>query len=420
MSGGLGATLRSVAPAMAVSTALGYVLFVGVGRLLGPADFALFAAFWGLLFAVGGMTAPLEQETARLVASGVDPGHPRLVQTGLTVGSVLGVGVLLVFPVTVGRVLDGSWPLALVVVLAALGFAVQSVVRGIRLGAASRSYAALVVSEPAVRLLVLGGLLLLVAPSVGVAAAAVAAGSFAWLLFLRPSVARSPGGTVEPSPPGQALRQLGLLTVAAGCTAGVVTGFPAVAAVFAPAGSAEELGSVVAALTVTRLPLLVFGPVQAVLVPVLVRRRSAGDHGAAGRLVAQVVLWAAAASVLLAAVALAVGPSVVELVYGSEFRVARLPLAVLTLGAGLVVVQLLLTAAVLASGRHGWVLGSWGSCLAVVVAVLAVGPGTLTASVATAVTAGPVVGVAVAVRGLAVPRVASGAGSDGSGRESAG
>ena len=95
---GLRGGLRRVVPALLLANLLGYVVFVGAGRLLGPADFAVFAAFWGLLFAFGGMTASVEQETARLVAAGTPARDPRLLGAGLVVGAVLSTGLVVTYP----------------------------------------------------------------------------------------------------------------------------------------------------------------------------------------------------------------------------------------------------------------------------------------------------------------------------------
>ncbi|MBC7372866.1 MAG: hypothetical protein H7323_02595 [Frankiales bacterium] len=383
-------------PALLLANLLGYVVFVGAGRLLGPADFAVFAAFWGLLFAFGGMTASVEQESARLVAAGTPARDPRLLGAGLVVGAVLSTGLVVAYPVTVDRILAGSWALPGLVVVAGFGFCVQAVVRGSSLGIGDlRTYGGLIVGEAALRAAALGIVLATAVVSPTTCAVAVTAGSFAWLAVLRQ---RRPQADLDGGRPdlGPLLRRLSNLVVAAGFTAAVVTGFPALAAAFAPPGQARELGVLLAALTITRLPLLLLGPVQALLVPEVVRRQAAGGSAAVRRLLGQVLTLAAGGSAVLAVAMLFVGPAGVRLVYGAEFTIAAGPLAAMTAGAGLVAVLLLLAAVLLALDRHSGVLRCWAACFTVVVLTLSAPIEPFTTRAVLALVLGPLVGVAVA------------------------
>lgn len=389
-------SLGLVTPALAVAGALGYAVFVGAGRLLGPADFALFAAFWGLLFGLGAMTAPIEQETARLLASGKAPSARRLLVAALTIALLLIGLVLLWFPVTVGRVLSGSWLLAGLAAVAVIGFAVQQVVRGAFLGTGRiTGYAAMLGAEAGVRAVgLVTAVLVLARVDLVICASVVTLGSFAWVgaVAVRPL----PSGRYGAGPRLKVLvRNLGGLVLAAGFTAAVVTGFPALAAAFAPPGIERQLGIYLAALTVTRLPLLLLGPIQAVLVPELVRRGAAGTA-----LVVRVVQLAVAVSVLAALLALLVGPALIRLIYGGEYVISAAPLAGMTLGAGLVAVQLLLAAALLAAERHRAVVACWAACAGLVLLVLALPVDPFTTRIVTALLAGPFVGVAVALVSL--------------------
>lgn len=399
---GLRASLTAVVPALMVANVLGYLVFVTVGRLLGPDDFGRFAAFWGLLFALGGMAAPVEQETARLVALGVPRTDRRLVRGAAVVGAGLAVGVALAFPITVERVLGGSWSLAALAALAGVGFSAQYAVRGLLLGAGLLApYAVVLVGEAVLRAVALLAVVVLGEVSVQTCAVAVVAGSFAWAGVARRATSARPAPGAHPFPAGRRqLADLGSLVAAAGFTAAVVTGFPALAAAFSGAGAERELGVLVAALTVTRLPLLAMGPVQAVLVPDLVGRLRTGGRPAARRIMASVVAAALVLTAVLTAAALAVGPAAVRLVYGDRYDLAATPLAIMTAGAGLVAVQLLLAAAVLALGRHRWVVASWAGCFTGVLAVLALPVGSLTARVSAALVAGPAVGVLLALAGV--------------------
>lgn len=392
----------TLTPALVLSLGLGYAVFVGVGRLLEPADFAVFAAFWGLLFGLGGTLAPLEQEAARLVVVH-GPGQQlrrRLLEASLVI--VLGLVALAAVTgvVVVDQVLHGSWVLFGLAVVAGAGFAVQYVVRGGRLGAGDvRTYSALVLAEAAVRAAVLAGLVAVTAPGLVGCAVAVAVGSFAWVgaLGRRHPAAQS---TTDPPSVRQMLPKMLGLILAAAFTSASVTGFPALAAAVASTDQRAELGVLLAALTVTRLPLLLLGPLQAFLVPGFTRRLLEQGWGRTWPLLGGILAAVVTAGAVVCAVAWWWGADVVSLLYGDAYRIGDHAVSAMTAGATITAVLLVLAACLVALDRHPWVVASWAACFFGILLALVVPGSGLVPRVVGALIAGPAVGATVAGVGL--------------------
>jgi O-antigen/teichoic acid export membrane protein len=387
-----------VAPAVLISSVLGYLLLVVGGRALGPEQFGVFAGLWGLLFLVSGMLSPLEQEAGRAVAAGgLDERLRRgLSRSALVFGGASAVAMVLVGVTTYSAVFDRH--LLLVPVLAASTFLIawQFTVRGVLLGQRRNgAYALMVMLEALIRLV-----LVVVATTVfsGVVAptVAVAAGALAWLPWagvIRPAATSATQDVATTA--GTRQRDAGWLIVAAGCTAALVSGFPAVARVAVPDLSTADLGVLLATLTLTRIPLLAFGSVQGLLTPHLTRLVAIGPR-AANRFLVRLSLALVAIGALAVVLAAWIGPCLLHLLYGARYDASASQFAWLTAGAVLLTVLLSGTSALVARRRHAWVTAVWVVTLGVTLASLRAMPGSGIMRVELALAVGPAVGIAVA------------------------
>ncbi|MBB0997940.1 polysaccharide biosynthesis protein, partial [Dietzia maris] len=61
--------MRALTLATVFAAASGYLVMLVAGRALGPADYPLFATYWGAFFALGGVANGLMQEVTRAVRS---------------------------------------------------------------------------------------------------------------------------------------------------------------------------------------------------------------------------------------------------------------------------------------------------------------------------------------------------------------
>lgn len=363
---GVRSSVAHTGVAIATASVAGYALLAVVGRTLSPAQFGFFVAFWGVLFGLGSSLATIEQEVARHAATEQDdaPGPPAWAIT--TSAAVLGAGAaaLTLLPAVSQRLYgrpDG-W-IGLVVVVAALGFGVQFAVRGLLMGSGDvRGYSWLVVAEAGVRLVAVLAIVVLVGLQLRTAAVAVGAGSFAWLLWARRVRAMVPGGGLSPAEWRSAAARAGSLMVGAALIASVITGFPSLVTALTGSAPGAAGGAVFAALTVSRVPLLLISPIQALTVPFVVRaRREAGAAGSS--LLRRVLVMGSGGAVLLGVVggvaAWLIGPWVVRLVYGNEYDVPRAAIALLVLSACLLAWAQLLSAALIALAAHRRMLTMW-------------------------------------------------------------
>jgi O-antigen/teichoic acid export membrane protein len=398
-----GSGVAQIGVAIAIASAAGFVVQPLVARSVGPAEFGLFIAFWGVLFGIGSSLSTLEQEVARRTASGAEPEHP---STSSVIGASAALAVLVAALTTIPPVADrlygAAGPLAgVVVVVAAAGFSVQFAVRGSLIGSsATRHYAGLVVAEAMVRLV----LLLAVVVTIGLdrtgAMWVVAAGSFAWLLWCRRARALWTAPRAGEWP--VAIRRAGSLMTGAGLNAVVITAYPSLVTALSGGSPGHAGGGVFAALTLSRLPLLLVSPVQAMAVPIVVSwRDGAGSGGAQLRRALVLLVGGATAVGLLGAVAgWFLGPWAVRLLNGPDYVVSPAVMATLIFSACLLAGVLLMSAALVALGAHLRMVLMWFVAVAVTVAWLLLNP----FGIATATAVGALVGP-VAAMGYGLPAI---------------
>jgi O-antigen/teichoic acid export membrane protein len=383
-----------------VSMGLGYVLTVACARLLQPADYAVFITFWGLVMGLGSTLSPLEQELSRQSAvaalTGGRAGKPALRAIGVGVAAVVAFSVVILLPPINNRLFSGHWALALIVLAGGVAFACQFGVRGLLIGQRQvRPFAGLVVAEPAVRALLLGLVVVTAVSGLWTLSIAVAAGSFAWLLFLRPA-RRLVDVHLDGESWSVITRRMLVLLLGAALTASVITGYPALVGLLAPGGDKAKTGGLFAALVVARIPLTLIGPVQSLAVPFVVRLSAtdAGKH----KLRRVLVLGTAGALVVAAVGALVgdlVGPWAVALLNGSKYQVAGWAVAGLVWSSVLLVPMQLLTAVLVARTQANRVLVTWAVVTVTASAILLFFPGDTVSRAVIALAAAPVAGLVV-------------------------
>ncbi len=340
------------------ASGFGLLLLIIVARWLTPAENAHFQAVWGLIFALASILGSVEHEvTRRSTVAAMDGrrtpvGAAQAIALAALVCLVL-LGALLATSKGQAMIQD-SWPVAVLALLSVLNFAVLILARGLLLGTqALRPYAALLVSEALVRLVVIAMLILLdVEAAMEWAVFATVAGSFVWLGTLG-RIARSihwaggrdswrtVGGTVA------------ALAIANGLSTLALTGFPAVAAV--TLGNSADLAVLFAIITLARAPLALLAPVQALAVTTVVRWARRGDAHRLERALRLIAAGSAAAALLGAAVGYYVGPWAVALVLGTDYRPDP-TMAALVAAATCVMAAALLQAAALVALERRWQL----------------------------------------------------------------
>lgn len=399
-----GRSAGKIGISLLIAIGLGYVFSFLTPRLLGPVDNAVFASFWGILMGLGSALSPLEQELSRQSAvaavDGKKAGKPAL--RALTVGAI-GVAVVaaitLAVPVLSERLYGGHLELGVITLCGGLAFACQFATRGLLVGHnAIRPYSGLVIAEAAVRAVLLG--LVVVAGVTGMTSLAIAAaaGSFAWLLFLRPA-----RRLVDPALDGEGWRPVSsrmlLLLLGAGLTASVITGYPALVNLLAPGGDETKMGVLFATLQVSRVPLLLLSPLQALAVPVVVRLSGSaeGTHRLR-RLLALGTLGTLVVGAAGTVAGLFLGPWLVQLLFGAKYAGAEgWWVAGMVWGAVLLTALQLMTAVLVARTQANRVLVTWAVVAVTTALVLTLVPGDTVLRAVLGLAAGPTAGLVVAL-----------------------
>lgn len=314
-------SMAATGVATVVSSALGLLLLVVVARWLGPDDNAAFLSIWGLVFGVAAIVGAGDGEIARLAARAAAAGSraPRSVVSVALLAGLLGVLATVVAVLTPwGRGLtSGSPGLLAVILLAPLAVAGQSVVRSSLLGSGDvTSYAVVVVAEAVVRLAALGLAVWLVAASLPWAVTAVVTGCFGWLAMAG-RAARVVDWARGPLDLARSGRAFVALAGANGLSALVLTAYPTLVAVVL--GGSQGLAVAFAAITVARLPLVLLGPAQALVVPVATRMLARGERDRLGRLRARIAGWSVAGALGLGGLGYAVGSPAMVVAFGPGY-----------------------------------------------------------------------------------------------------
>lgn len=357
-----------------------YLFLVGTTRLLGPAGFADFNVFWGLVYGLGlGLCVPFEQEVSRRVSlahgSGADPA-PTLRAANRTTA----VGTALLAAVTVPLAMlyaDGD-DVPRVVVLCSVSYlalAMASVSRGGLSGAGRFGrYATQYGIEGLVRVLAV------VLVAVGVVSATVTVFALAVPVALAAGVALTTTVVVRGRPVlpmGEFARSLGPIVVSSMVVQSLINLGPVTINLVTEASQKSLAGSFLAAAVVTRAPILAFSAVQAVLIPRLVRSVVARDHRDFRRGLVTVLAPTVAIGLLGLLAWLVAGPALLHLLAGDEYDLPRADMALLAVAVSLYLVCIVLQSAALALSRHVAMMCSWliaAAVFGVLVVVLPLGP----------------------------------------------
>lgn len=346
----------------------GYVLLALAGHTLAPADVATVTSVYLLLNILGpGLYVALEQETNRAVASCADDSAASgtTVRNAGLVGAAL-VGITLAVlavssPVLVPRVLGGNWGLLAVLMVSTTVAGALFLVRG-AFGGQRRfiAYAATLGLEGGARLVPC-----VVIAAMGVATAtgygfAFAAGYGVAVLAALPWAAgwfrRARAATAER--PGQLARGVALLGVATLLSFAVSNIAPVVvnARLVAQPLVAAAFGQ---AFVLARAPMLVFAPVQTMLLPGLTAAAERGDTAMLRTRIRQIALAVIGVGLPGAVGAALLGPWLLRVLFGVERPPTPLVMGLLGLSTVMLMAAQAFQPALVAMRRHHAVTLSW-------------------------------------------------------------
>lgn len=358
--------------------AYGFLVLPAGTERLSPDQFAGVSALWFLLFTIApGVFLPIEQETARAIAARRAAGEgarPVAVRSGLlalAIAAALVVATALAGPVLRDQLFGGDSVLLMAVFLAIAGFAPFYVMRGVLSGTDRFvGYSAMVGLDGVIRLVVVIGL---------VVAAVGDPGPYGLAIAVSPPVAAVivyalSRPRLDPGPPREwreAGSAVGLLISAQIAAALLLNSVPLAAAALATEDQRSAAGRLSAAFVLARVPLFLFQAVQAALVPRLSALSAAGERLEFRSVVVRLSAALAGVSALGVLGAAAVGPPVVELLFGAEFAVDRIDIVLLAAGSGVLMMAVALSQALLADQRFRTIVAGYVAGVASFVVVAA-------------------------------------------------
>lgn len=397
-------SVARVGIATAVTAVCGYAVLYLAARNLEPAGFSVFGVFWGAFGLVTGAANGLLQEATREVRASqfIGPGtgrgsgtRPMVVAVG--VGAAAAVLIAGTSTMWAGHVFVEQRSLSVALLSVGLaGFCLHATLLGILAGTDRWSqYGSLMVTDAVIRVLVATAAFVLGWGLAGFLWATVA-GAVAWLLLLSVSAtARSSARLHTAGGVPNFLRGAAHSIAAAGASAILVMGFPVL--LKATSGELGAAGGVVIlAVTLTRAPLLVpLTAMQGNLIAYFV------DHSSARlrALIAPSAIVGALGAVGVVAAAF-IGPWLMRVGFGPEYRASGALLAWLTAAAVSIAVLTLTGAATVAAALHrAYALGWVGAT--VVATLLLTLPFSLETRTVVALLCGPLIGIAVHLAALA-------------------
>jgi len=349
-------------------TAYGFLLLSA--RVLGPSRYASLSALWAMVFLVGpGFFLPLEQEVGRSLAArrarGMGDGAllRRAAVLGGAATAVLVLAVAAFRSPLLDQLFDGQGLLLVGFVLSLVGYFAEHLVRGSLAGHGHfPRYGLVLGTEGALRL-------------VGCVALAVfgvaSAGPYGVVLGGAPLLAalagtrRRVGRASPPGPPApyrDLTSSLGWLLAASVSAQLLVNAAPLAVKVLATSRQQAEAGRFLAGLVIARVPLFLFVAVQASLLPRLSELHASGRQRELRSTLRRLMVGVAALAFVATVGAAIIGPRVLEVLFGSGYRLGGRDLALLTAASGaymlaLTAAQPLIALSSPARVALGWVVG---------------------------------------------------------------
>ncbi|MFE3204112.1 lipopolysaccharide biosynthesis protein [Embleya sp. NPDC055664] len=365
-----------VGAGMVVLGGASYVHLAIAGHSLNPDDMSGVSVLWTIIFSIGlGLFFPVEQEITRIVAARAAEGSgtaPVLRRGAVLAGGLL-LAVLVLLAAASGpmadRLFDGDRQLLVALGGAFVGLAVVSVTRGVLAGhGAFTAYGTQLALD--------GGLRIVFAIALG------AAGSHSPLLFsliltVAPILATL--ATLRPvlraARPGAVLawrelyRGLGLLIVST-LLAQLMVNTAVLSVKLLEPEQTALVTALLSALILARVPLFVFGSLQASLLPGLSRTFTDGDRGAFRGLITRACLVVSALGVAGGLGATVLGPWIIRVFFNAPKDVlGPLDFAWFSAGTLCYMLAMVLGQGVMAMNRHRAQLVAWIGGTAVLVAI---------------------------------------------------
>ncbi|WP_181779439.1 lipopolysaccharide biosynthesis protein [Pseudonocardia pini] len=354
-----------------------YVVLAAAGHSLSPDDYAAVASLY-LVAAVGGpgVFLAVEQETnreisrRRVVGDGLGSAYRTNALSTAILALVVTVVLLCLGPILVPQVLGGSWGLLGAAVLGSAGAAAAYLMRGLFAGTQSFSwYSSSLGIEGLTRIVPCIVLVLLASTSPLAFGFAFAGGTVLAAVLCLPGLRRAQTSG-SPLRLGTVLANTGALAFASLLTYVVANVAPLVMTAKLT-GTPELAASYVSLFVIARIPVFLFAPFQAFLLPSLTAGAARADAGhVRSRLTTALLMVCAVGLPSSVALALA-GPWIATTLFAAPLELPGLAAGALGVGTVLMLAAQTLQPATIALGAHKIVTTAWGAGAVVYTALLA-------------------------------------------------
>ena len=348
-----------------------YVYQVIAGRMLGTDEFAPIGVMWTVMFLVFTvLLLPVEQYVTRhLTITGGQTAGDRtgivLVGGTIVVGIVLGVGFVLA---TLDRFFDGAPVYAAVMLVNLGGRSMLAIARGYLAGRRRfHAYGAAIAIE-GVALVVLSLFVAAVSPTTLAFAIAMSLGPLS-VLLVRPFSGGYRGEPLQDAS-AQGIGFLGPLIIATGASQLVLSVGPIVVGFVG--GTAAAISVFFITFTLFRGPVTSSYNIVARVLPDFTSLAARGEQHRLSAWAGKLGLIGVATMIVFGVSGWILGPTVVDFLYGGEFRPSPQLAALGAAGVGAALIALFLNQIYIARGETGRMALVWVSSLLVAGAVLAV------------------------------------------------
>lgn len=346
-------------------------------RVLGSGPYAALNGLWVTAFVLApGLFLPLEQEVARALAhrkSRGEGGRP-LIARATVLAAALVIGVMALVVVLRGpiedRLLRQSDVLFVTLVVVLVGFALESLVRGVLSGHGRFGRYGVVVGMDGFARVAFSALIAALGFStLGWFGIVFAIGPFV-AAFSGLIGARGIAGSGPHAPMSELSSAIGWLLL--GSTFAQALGYSAYigASVLTTSEQDAELGTFIAGMFIARVPLLLFQAVQASLLPKLAGLLGRGLVHDFRIGLLRLLGIVAVGSVGAVVTALSAGPAMGRILFGPDFSMSGAGLAALTAGCCLMVFALTIAQALIALRRYAVTAFAWVAAMAAFITVM--------------------------------------------------
>lgn len=311
---------------------------------------------------------PVEQEISRAISHRRALGQgaaPVIKKVAILCGAIV-VGlvgsIIALAPFITKNLFEGNGIVTASLIIAIVVYGAFYMVKGLCSGLGKfNSYGFAVGADGAVRVMVCLGLLIVGVTQLGAYSLAVVLTPLVGLLI----ILFSGQLTLQDGPPAswsEITPNLGLLLGGSIFAAALVNAGPITVALLGETAPAENVTLFGNAVLLTRVPLFLFQAVQAALLPRLTRLAARGDIKEFKTGFRQLVILVIGVGVLGAVGAFAIGPNVLDLVYGGS--IDRRTITLLAIASGIYMMALAIAQAVIALNGHKHVALGWSLAFA--------------------------------------------------------